>query len=193
MGCSARNASKNARLARVVLLACCYFSSGKVAAWKRHDSWEDLAKLAGTDKVTTHRYEKVYEMWLAPWRHEAVNFLEIGLGCNMEYGPGKSLSLWESYFTHRDARISFLEVDGSCVQRHNIKMRNGTVFVGSQEDTAVLKKIAAEGHSFGGYDVIVDDGGHSMNQQITSFKELWPAVSSGGIYVIEDLLTSYWP
>ena len=85
--------------------------------------------------------------------HEAVNFLEIGLGCDMTYGPGKSLSLWEEYFTHRDARVSFLEVDGVCVKNHAIKLRNGTIFVGSQEDESVLRNIAAEGHAVGGYDV----------------------------------------
>ncbi len=31
-----------------------------------------------------------------------------------------------------------------------------------------------------------------MKQQITSFKVLFPHLKSGGIYVIEDLHTSYW-
>ena len=171
----------------------CTISPKGAYAWKTRESWESLAKRAGTDKITTHKYDKIYEMWLAPWRHEAVNFLEIGLGCDMSYGPGKSLSLWEEYFTHRDARVSFLEVDGACVKNHDIKLRNGTIFVGSQEDESALQNIAAEGHSFGGYDVIVDDGGHTMKQQLTSLKVLWPAVSSGGLYVIEDLQTSYMP
>lgn len=173
------------------IIASCFLN--KSHAWKTRESWESLAKRAGTDKVTGHEYEMIYEMWLAPWRHQPVNFLEIGLGCDMTYGPGKSLSLWESYFTHRDARVSFLEVDGACVKTHDIHLRNGTIFVGSQDDAAVLRKVAAEGRASGKYDVIVDDGGHTMSQQITSLKELWPVVSSGGIYVIEDLMTSYWP
>jgi len=63
----------------------------------------------------------------------------------MHYGPGRSLKLWENYFTHRNARVSFLEVDGDCVKNHDIKLRNGTMFVGSQDDESLLKKIAAEG------------------------------------------------
>ena len=180
-------------LAPSLIFFLCTISSKGAHAWKSRDSWESLAKRAGTDKVTTHNYEKIYEMWIAPWRHEAVNFLEIGLGCDMHYGPGKSLGLWEEYFTHRDARVSFLEVDGDCVKNHSIKLRNGTIFVGSQEDESVLRNIAAEGHAFGGYDVIVDDGGHTMKQQLASLQVLWPAVSSGGLYVIEDLQTSYMP
>lgn len=188
---SSRALAKSKHLTRALLFILCTFHLKNALAWKTRETWETLAKRAGTDKTKNHKYEKIYEMWLAPWRHEAVNFLEIGLGCTMNYGPGKSLGLWEEYFTHRDARVSFLEVDGACVKDHNIKLRNGTIFVGSQEDVSVLKKIAADGHTFGGYDVIVDDGGHTMNQQLSSLKFLWPAVSSGGIYVIEDLMTSY--
>lgn len=41
------------------------------------------------------------------------------------------------------------------------------------------------------FDVIIDDGGHTMTQQITSLNTLWPAVVPGGLYFCEDLQTSY--
>ena len=44
----------------------------------------------------------------------------------------------------------------------------------------------------GPVDVIIDDGGHTMNQQKTSFKVLFPYLKSDGVYIIEDLHTSYW-
>jgi len=31
-----------------------------------------------------------------------------------------------------------------------------------------------------------------MSQQIATFEELWPAVSNGGVYLTEDVHTSYW-
>jgi hypothetical protein len=43
------------------------------------------------------------------------------------------------------------------------------------------------------FDIIIDDGGHTMNQQQTSFMTLLTLVRSGGLYVIEDLETSYNP
>jgi hypothetical protein len=46
--------------------------------------------------------------------------------------------------------------------------------------------------SGGNFDIILDDGGHTMQQQITSFTVLFPHVKSGGMYIIEDLHTSYW-
>ena len=190
---SSRNGTRLQCMHSFVFFALCVVFAKGAQAWKTHETWEALAKRAGTDKVTIHSYEKIYEMWLAPWRHQAVNFLEIGLGCDTQYGPGKSLNLWEDFFTHREARISFLEIDGSCVKNHDISLRNGTIFVGGQEEESVLRKIVIDGHRHGGYDIIVDDGGHTMIQQIASLKTLWPAVSSGGIYIIEDLQTSYMP
>lgn len=59
---------------------------------------------------------------------------------------------------------------------------------GSQEDVIFLEQFKANQTLF---DVIIDDGGHTMNQQITSFMKLLPLVRSDGLYIIEDLETSY--
>jgi demethylmacrocin O-methyltransferase len=42
----------------------------------------------------------------------------------------------------------------------------------------------------GYFDIIFDDRGHKMTQQITSFSHLVAKVRSGGVYVIEDLQTN---
>jgi hypothetical protein len=42
-------------------------------------------------------------------------------------------------------------------------------------------------------DIIIDDGSHVNEHVITSFRTLFPYLQDGGIYVIEDLHTSYWP
>ena len=59
---------------------------------------------------------------------------------------------------------------------------------GSQEDVPFLEQFKASQQPF---DIIIDDGGHTMNQQKTSFLTLLPLVRPGGFYVIEDLETSY--
>jgi hypothetical protein len=61
---------------------------------------------------------------------------------------------------------------------------------GSQEDVVFLKSI---NNTRGYFDIIIDDGGHRMHQQITSFTHLLSKMRSKGIYVIEDLHTSYMP
>lgn len=45
--------------------------------------------------------------------------------------------------------------------------------------------------SGGNFDIIIDDGGHTMTQQMTSLNTLWKSVLAGGIYFCEDLATSY--
>jgi hypothetical protein len=45
----------------------------------------------------------------------------------------------------------------------------------------------------GPFDIIIDDGGHKMYQQKASFNALWPQLSDGGLYIVEDTHSSYWP
>ena len=40
--------------------------------------------------------------------------------------------------------------------------------------------------------MLIEDGGHTMGQQIATFEELWPSIVPGGVFLIEDLHTSYW-
>ncbi len=42
-------------------------------------------------------------------------------------------------------------------------------------------------------DILIDDGGHKMAQQITTFEELYPHVQPDGIYLCEDIHTSFMP
>ena len=42
-------------------------------------------------------------------------------------------------------------------------------------------------------DLVVDDGAHTSEAQLASFAILWPHVSPGGVYVVEDTCCSYWP
>lgn len=68
-------------------------------------------------------------------------------------------------------------------------MSGATIFTGDQADVGFLERVVAE--TGGGFDVVVDDGGHTMAQQRTSLEGLWRAVRPGGLYVVEDLQTSY--
>ena len=42
------------------------------------------------------------------------------------------------------------------------------------------------------FDIIVEDGGHSMRQQQISLTFLFGYLKPGGLYFLEDLLTSFW-
>ena len=64
------------------------------------------------------------------------------------------------------------------------------IIAGDQENVAHLDRLL--GVSGKEFDLIIDDGGHTMNQQFISFKHLFPTLKDGGFYFLEDLQTSYW-
>ncbi|KAG4439331.1 hypothetical protein IFR05_005206 [Cadophora sp. M221] len=150
-------------------------------------SFLEIATKHGTDKVNPHHYNHMYEKYLDPVRDRPLKMLEIGLGCNMAYGPGKSYYTWLEFLPNVD--LYYIEYDRACVEKWSHDMKNVKVFTGDQADTKFLETfISASG---GGFDIIIDDGGHFMNQQITSLNKLFPIVKPGGMYFIEDLATSY--
>ena len=122
-----------------------------------------LGNKHGTDKVTFHGYEYLYGIHLGPFRYEKINFLEIGLGCNMGYGPGKGVLVWKEFMP--EANIYSLEFDAPCAEKFKNQTQLKKMFTGDQSDLNLLKNI---GEEVGRFDVIVDDGGHSRKQQVNS-------------------------
>lgn len=140
-----------------------------------------------TDKVTTHEYYIMYGNHLLPYyyKHPKMKMLEIGLGCDMKYGPGASVKLWKALFPGAD--LWEAEFDGKCVQKNqDMLLELGlNILVGDQGNLEVLDGWIEK--SGGEFDVIIDDGGHTNCQIWTSFQKLWPTIKRGGLYFIEDM------
>jgi hypothetical protein len=62
------------------------------------------------------------------------------------------------------------------------------IHVGSQSDPEFLARLIDR---YGGFDIIIDDGSHWYRDQRVSMEVLWPALSDGGVYLVEDVHTSY--
>jgi len=93
--------------------------------------------------------------------------------------------MWRDYFPN--AEIIGIDINPACQQFNGDKIK---IHTGDQANESFLLEVAQE---HGPFDIIIDDGGHVMHQQITSCTTLFPYVTIGGTYVIEDLHTSYWP
>ena len=93
--------------------------------------------------------------------------------------------MWKHYFGDK-AKIYGIDINPNCkqVEEENIK-----IFIGSQSDRSFLKTVLKE---IPPIDILIDDGGHTMLQQIVSFEELFDHVKPDGVYLCEDLHTSYW-
>eukprot|EP00759_Apiculatamorpha_spiralis_P032355 PhF_6_TR33811/c0_g1_i1/m.49585 len=159
------------------------------------NTFRKIATALKDDKAWRHRYDVAYSNYLERIRDKPLRVLEIGLGCDQPI-IGLSVLLWEQYLPN--AKLTMIEYDEKCTKdwshanagrgpKGGIKF-----FSGDQANRQFLRRVVNEDVGPSGlYDVIIDDGGHHMHQQITSFEELWPKLRSGGIYVVEDLNTSY--
>jgi len=137
-------------------------------------------KIGITFKLTS--YYKNYDFHFGQLdREKKYNILEIGVR------QGGGLWTLKEYFPN--SSITGLDIDTKCKQ-HEDKNNDVEVFAGCQTDESFLKKIH---QNRGPFDIIIDDGGHTMDQQKISFLKLFPLMNNDGIYVIEDLCTSYWP
>ncbi|RDW84650.1 hypothetical protein BP6252_02240 [Coleophoma cylindrospora] len=152
-------------------------------------SFYEIADKHGADKVGKHHYQDMYEERLGPLRDKPIKMLEIGLGCHMEYGPGPSYYTWLEYFS--DVELYFIDYDIECASTWANLTKGATIITGDQADISFLKQFLQ--HTGGQFDIIIDDGGHTMAQQRTSLNILWDALRPGGTYFIEDLGTSYLP
>lgn len=124
-------------------------------------------------------YFPIYERYFAPWRGKPLRFLEIGVS------QGGSLDMWRSYFGP-DAIIYGIDIDPDCARFDG---RSGQVRIGSQDDPAFLARVVDE---MGGVDVVLDDGSHDSGHIRKSLDALYPSLSDGGIYMVEDLHAAYW-
>jgi Methyltransferase domain len=139
--------------------------------------------LSRTDDRTLYKmdhYLDIYDRQLGGWQGRDVSFLEIGIY------KGGSLRMWRDFFAP-GARLTFADVDPSCKA---LELPGTQISIGDQADPAFLASLSRDR---GPFDLIVDDGGHQMHQQITSFQCLWPHLTPGGLYIVEDTHTSYWP
>lgn len=124
-------------------------------------------------------YFDIYQTHLRRFRAEPVTLVEFGVY------HGGSLQMWKHYLG-ADARIIGIDINPACktLEEPQIEVR-----IGDQEDRTFLAGLREE---IGHIDILIDDGGHTMGQQIATFEEMFPAVSFGGVYMVEDLHTSYW-
>lgn len=152
-------------------------------------NWEDMAANPLYARFTANKafqpfdkwihYFDIYERTLQRFVGTSARVLEIGVF----HGGGLDQL---RFFLGEDAELIGADVDpaarDACAGRF-------PVAVGDQTDPGFLDSVVAE---YGPFDVIIDDGGHSMRQQITSIERLFPTLNDGGVYIVEDTHTSYW-
>ena len=150
-----------------------------------HDQLTRLAILYGTDKFGYHDYTPNYFRLLRHMQDKPIKLLEIGVGgyADADRG-GQSLEVWRDFFPNG-------EVTGIDIQEKTMDLGPRVkILRGSQVDPDFLKELVAQR---GPFDVIVDDGSHRNEHVVESYKLLFPSLAPGGVYVAEDVQTSFFP
>ena len=131
-----------------------------------------------SDKGTHHSYiDMYYEKTLANYKDKTITLLEIGVNA------GRSLELWARYFNENSKIIG---IDKRMNVPYKPSRKNMHYIIGDATKEETVKK-------FNNIDIIIDDGGHTMNQQITTLKCCFPHLKNDGVFIVEDTHTSYWP
>ena len=124
-------------------------------------------------------YFDVYERYLYQFVNKSPKIMEIGvLG-------GGSLELWQKYFGE-GTNIVGVDITESCRAYEN---ENVKIEIGDQGSDTFWDEVLSR---HGNFDIVIDDGGHKMQQQILTLNKVWPKLNNGGIFIVEDTHTSYW-
>lgn len=125
-------------------------------------------------------YFDIYDRHFSKYRNKDIVILEIGVY------DGGSLLMWKNYFG-RNAKIYGIDIDPRCL--NVVHEENIEVIIGSQNDTQFLRNLKKQLPKI---DILIDDGSHQVKDQIITFEELFYHIEDDGIYLCEDLHTSYW-
>jgi len=139
---------------------------------------DDLGIKFGTDKSSVdHNYLNFYERHFLPFRHKEITILEIGLL------GGASLSVWEEYFPHAT-------IVGADIDKRTLRFARPRIAI-EIIDQSNIEHLTRLGLRYGPFDIIIEDGSHMWEHQITSLRTLFPFVRNGGLYIVEDLQTNF--
>jgi hypothetical protein len=120
-------------------------------------------------------YYDIYERHLSKFVGREVNVVEIGI-----YSGG-SLDMWRDWLGPR-CRIHGVDIAEECRAYEGDQV---SITIGDQADPRFWREFL-QAHS-APIDIVIDDGGHQVDQQIATLEALLPHLTRGGVYICEDI------
>lgn len=134
----------------------------------------ELAVKFGSDKYSKHHYTPLYYEMFKDRAESVKTVFEIGIGAR-----AYSLRMWEAFFPNA-------QIIGADFKRWKLLNEGRIVSVYADQSDPQSIVSAAE-TAIGQIDIVIDDGSHTPDHQVSSALALMPLVSDGGIYIIEDI------
>ena len=158
---------------------------------KHNEDLADLFNKYGSDK-DRNGYSHLYSILFDKIKHDKLNVLEIGIGTMVEnacssmkgympdsYKPGASLRAWNDYFIN--SKIYGMDIQKDTQFNENNIETYLCDSTDNQSVTSVMQTLNIK------FDVIIDDGYHLDDAQLSTLTNFFPYLNDGGIYVIEDI------
>lgn len=146
-------------------------------------SLDELGKKHNTDKSSRiHGYLSHYEFFLSSFREREVTLLELGVGPTNNMG--KSLLMWRDFF-------SYGNIVGVDIRPDTLSLSSDRIHIeiGDCGTPSFLQELSQKYCPH----IIIDDASHKWSHQILAFELLWPCIQAGGIFICEDMHTSFPP
>jgi hypothetical protein len=139
-----------------------------------------------TDKNTIHSYIEVYQELFSSKKESATDVLEVGIGPYMPNGG--SIKMWNDYFTGAQIyALDIISLDGVnpiLKGEPRIHLYTNT----NAYDADFVKSTFGDKK----FDIVLDDGPHTLESMMTFIKLYGPLVKSDGLLVIEDVQDYKW-
>jgi hypothetical protein len=123
-------------------------------------------------------YFDIYHRHFSKFVGREAHVLEIGIF------SGGSLEMWRNYFGPK-SHLYGVDIVEDCKVYEN---EYTTIFIGDQADRSFWKDFKQRVPHL---DILIDDGGHTTEQQIVTLEEMLPHLRPGGILLCEDVVGVY--
>ena len=120
----------------------------------------------------------IYDDLLKKFKDKKITLVEIGIA------SGGSLFMWREFFKD-NARIIGIDFNKDAKKWEKYGFE---IYIGNQSDNFFWKNFYSQ---VGLIDILVDDGGHTNEQQLVTFHNSYNNISEDGILIFEDTHASY--
>jgi hypothetical protein len=148
---------------------------------KRESFSSTFKQHKGKVSIKYDSYLKLYDQVFQKYYDGQVNLLEIGVQ------NGGSFEIYSELFANNSQFVG-CDIDMNC-QKLDYDNESISIVIGDATEAQTKIKIL---NACKRYDVVIDDGSHQQNDIINAFLMYFPVLSEDGVYIVEDLHTSYW-
>ncbi len=128
--------------------------------------------------IKWNNYFDIYENLFQKFLKKKIKIVEVGVG------DGGSLFMWKNFFGKK-AKVIGIELNP---EAKKLEKKGFKIFIGDQSNPDFWKNFYKK---VGNIDILVDDGGHTNLQQVTTLIESINHINPGGMIVTEDTHTSF--